>query len=238
MWAVPRSLATALLRSWANRPDTIVWDEPLLLPYVFHKGEDFGITRDSVIASGKETDGIKVIEMLLGPLPPGKTISYQKHQPHNFLEEIMGTEWLGQVTHCFLIRHPKDMLLSLSKIVPNFTFEQTGWADLKKLFDAVREMTGVIPPVVDARDLQDSPHRTLSLLCQAVGVTFSEAMLGWPSHSVDNLVEEEKPWYSAVLQSTHFQPYTAKAALLPAHLVDVFEQSHTIYQQLYDYRLH
>ncbi|MHC4776866.1 MAG: sulfotransferase-like domain-containing protein, partial [Planctomycetota bacterium] len=29
MWSGPRNLSTAMMRSWGNRPDTIVCDEPL-----------------------------------------------------------------------------------------------------------------------------------------------------------------------------------------------------------------
>jgi hypothetical protein len=237
MWAVPRSLATVLSRAWANRPDTVVFDEPLLPPYVFHIGEDFGFTREQVIAGGRETDWEKVIADLTGPLPEGKTIAYQKHQPHNLLEEIMGIAWIEQLTNCFLIRHPKDMLLSLHKLVPELTFEQTGWANLKKIFDYVCKTSDMIPSVIDARDLQDHPQWTLSRLCDAVGVAFTETMLHWPAVDDGQLLDEEKPWYSTVLKSTNFQPYQAKTEALPKHLVDTFDKCNDIYQQLYKYRL-
>lgn len=34
MWASPRCLSTVLLRSWSNRPDTFVHDEPLYPHYL------------------------------------------------------------------------------------------------------------------------------------------------------------------------------------------------------------
>ena len=36
MWSGPRTVSTAMMRAWENRPDTVVFDEPLLaqcLPY-------------------------------------------------------------------------------------------------------------------------------------------------------------------------------------------------------------
>ncbi|MFO1432610.1 MAG: sulfotransferase [Candidatus Competibacteraceae bacterium] len=236
MWAVPRSLATVLFRAWENRPDTAVWDEPLLVPYIFLKGEDFGFTREQAIAGGRETDWVKVISELTGPLPEGKSIGYQKHQPHNLLEETMGIAWIEQLTNCFLIRDPKDMLLSLHKLVPKFTFEQTGWAALKKLFDYIHKTRGAIPPVIDARDLQDNPRRTLSLLCDAVGVEFTEAMLSWPAKDDSKLPDAEKPWYDAAWKSTCFRPYKASTEALPEQLVDTFEKCNEIYQFLRQYR--
>lgn len=238
VWAVPRSLGTVLSRAWENRPDTVIYDELLFVPYLYHAGEDLGFTREMAIASGRETDYHKVIEKLLAPLPAGKTICYQKHQPHNLIVEITGMGWLSHLSNCFLIRHPKDMLLSLHKIVPDFTFEQTGWADLKKLFDYVCVSTGAIPPVIDARDLQNDPQRTLSLLCDAVGIEFTPSMLSWSKADENQLLEQERAWYGAVLNSTHFRPYKTKAESLPDDLQDMFEKSMTIYQELYQYRLH
>ena len=33
MWSGPRTVSTALMRAWENRPDTVVTDEPL---YAFY----------------------------------------------------------------------------------------------------------------------------------------------------------------------------------------------------------
>gem|GEM_PF-4879703 len=50
VWSGPRNISTAMMRSWGNRPDTFVCDEPLYAHYlrntdVEHPG------RDEVIAS-------------------------------------------------------------------------------------------------------------------------------------------------------------------------------------------
>jgi hypothetical protein len=62
-------------------------------------------------------------------------------------------------------------------MVPHFTFEETGWSKLKRLFDYVHQNSEAIPPVIDARDLLNDPPRMLFKLCQAVGVEFTETML-------------------------------------------------------------
>lgn len=237
MWAVPRSMATALLRSWQNRSDTAVWDEPLMGPYIFHKGNDLGFTREQVLEADVETDWHKVIDALTGPLPDTKCIAYQKHQPHELLQGVMDIDWIEKLDNCFLIRNPKDMLLSLHKIVPDFTIEQTGWLELLDLYKHVLEQTGKVPPIIDARDLQNDPQHTLSLFCNAVDVPFDKAMLGWSAEEVD-MSEQEQSWYESAYQSTHFRPYTSKSETLPDHLFPIFEQCDAIYQQLYLHRLH
>ena len=34
MWSGPRNISTAMMRSWGNRPDTFVCDEPLYAHYL------------------------------------------------------------------------------------------------------------------------------------------------------------------------------------------------------------
>ncbi len=38
MWSGPRNISTALMRSWENRPDTEVVDEPLYAYYLQRTG--------------------------------------------------------------------------------------------------------------------------------------------------------------------------------------------------------
>ena len=45
MWSGPRNISSAMMRSWGNRPDTLVCDEPLYAHYlrqtrVPHPGAD------------------------------------------------------------------------------------------------------------------------------------------------------------------------------------------------------
>ena len=38
MWSGPRNISTAMMRSWGNRPDTFVCDEPLYAHYLLKTG--------------------------------------------------------------------------------------------------------------------------------------------------------------------------------------------------------
>jgi len=40
MWSGPRTVSTALMRAWENRPDTVVADEPLYAFYLSATGLD------------------------------------------------------------------------------------------------------------------------------------------------------------------------------------------------------
>src|SRR5690348_17865166 len=87
MWSGPRTVSTALMRAWENRPDTAVVDEPLYAYYLAATGLDHP-GRDEIIAS-QPTDWRVVVRALTeGDLSDGATISYQKHMTHHVLPEV------------------------------------------------------------------------------------------------------------------------------------------------------
>ncbi|HEX6984335.1 MAG TPA: hypothetical protein VF170_03110, partial [Planctomycetaceae bacterium] len=136
VWSGPRNISTAMMRSWGNRSDTVVVDEPLYAHYLKvtrlpHPGAD-------EVLAHHESDWRKVAEFLTGPVPGGKRIFYQKHMAHHLLPEI-GRDWLSRLTHVFLIRDPKEMLTSLMKVLPEPRVEDTGLPQQVELFERVRD---------------------------------------------------------------------------------------------------
>ena len=123
MWSGPRNISTALLRSWGNRPDTFVCDEPLYAHYLLQTGLDHPGAEEVIHCH--ETDSSQVVHWLTCDVPDGKAIFYQKHMAHHLLPQV-GREWLGQLTHAFLIRDPRAMLASLDKVFPNPGLADTG----------------------------------------------------------------------------------------------------------------
>src|SRR5438067_595163 len=116
MWSGPRNISTAMMRSWGNRSDTVICDEPLYAHYLKTTGRAHP-GADEVIAAGK-TDLSKIIAWLTGPVPGGKRIFYQKHMAHHLLPG-MGLAWVGRLTNCFLIREPRQVLASFIQHVPD-----------------------------------------------------------------------------------------------------------------------
>ena len=174
MWSGPRNISTALMRSFGNRSDTAVCDEPLYAHYlaVTHKPHPGW---EEVIATG-ETDWRKVVAGLVGPAPAGKRIYYQKHMTHHLLPQ-MERAWLLDLTNCFLIREPREVLASYAKVMESPALEDTGFPQQAEIFDYVCRATGRTPPVVDAADLLSEPRRVLTLLCEALELDFQESML-------------------------------------------------------------
>ena len=114
MWSGPRNISTAMMRSWGNRADTVVVDEPFYAFYLArtqkkHPGAE------EVIARG-ETDWKKVVASLTSDVPVGKSVFYQKQMTHHLLPE-MERDWLGSLTNCFLIREPSEVARNLCSLI-------------------------------------------------------------------------------------------------------------------------
>jgi hypothetical protein len=236
MWSGPRNISTAMMRSWGNRPDTFVCDEPFYAHYLKATERDHP-GADEVIANG-ETDWRNVVQQLTGDVPGGKQIFYQKQMTHHLLPPIDRT-WLRAVINCFLIRDPREVIVSYIKKNNDPGLEDIGFVQQAEIFDWVRGDTGAIPAVIDARDVLENPRKILELLCDHVGVEFSDAMLSWPPGLRETDGVWAKHWYGEVATSTTFRlPPPRNPEPVPERLRDVYEKSREAYARLYQYRLH
>ncbi len=234
MWSGPRNISTALLRSWGNRADTAVWDEPLYAHYLTRRTPDHpGI--DEVVAA-HETDWRKVVERMLGPVPDDRPIFYQKHMAHHMLPHI-DDSWLAQLSSAFLIRDPAEVLLSMSKTMQTVTLQDTGFPDQIRLFERVRDLTGAIPPVIDARDIGTDAEGTLRALCDALSVPFDAAMLSWPPGPRPTDGVWGRYWYAGVNASTGFRPWIARSESLPDRVRPLLDELTGPYEALRRHRL-
>src|SRR5207247_1633901 len=109
MWSGPRSISTAMMRAFENRPDTIVVDEPLYAAYLARTGIDHP-AREEVIAS-QPTDLATAIAELRAPLPPGHNVHYAKHMAHHVASD-MDSSWTLDFRNVLLIRDPAEVVAS------------------------------------------------------------------------------------------------------------------------------
>jgi hypothetical protein len=147
--------------------------------------------------------------------------------------------WLSAVTNCFLIRDPSEVIVSYIRKNNDPTVEDIGFVQQAEIFDWVRARTGATPPVIDARDVLENPEKTLKLLCEAVAVEFTGAMLSWPPglRATDGIWA--KHWYGEVANSTGFRkPSQRESESVPERFGDVYKRSRECYERLYQHRLH
>jgi hypothetical protein len=234
MWSGPRNISTAMMRAWGNRADTFVIDEPFYAYYLKETGKEHP-GAEEVIAAG-ETDWRRVIAQLTGPIPNGKRIFFQKQMAHHLLPEV-DREWLGAVTNCFLIREPREVIASYVKKREEPALQDLGFVQQAEIFNFVRARTKSTPPVIDAKDVLKTPERMLRLLCEAVGLEFSESMLSWPPGMRDTDGVWAKHWYGEVAKTTSFKPYRPSQVEVPDRLRKIYERCRECYERLHEYRL-
>ena len=234
MWSGPRNISTAMMRAWGNRADTFVVDEPFYAYYLGVTGKKHPVA-DLVIASG-ETDWRKIVAQLTGPIPNGKRFFFQKQMAHHLLPDV-DREWLLAVTNCFLIRDPGEVIASYIKKREQPALSDLGFIQQAEIFDFVRTRTSSIPPIVDAKDVLENPERMLRLLCESVGVEFSQSMLSWPAGLRETDGVWAGHWYREVAKTTSFQPYRPRHAEVPTHLREIYDRCRECYERLYEYRL-
>jgi hypothetical protein len=149
----------------------------------------------------------------------------------------MDREWLGALTNCFLIRNPREVLASYTRVIESPTLEDLGFPQQTEIFAWVKEHTGQTPPVLDAADVLRDPRRMLGLLCDALGIAFQEAMLSWPAGSRVTDGVWGKYWYSEVEKSTGFRPFQLKEVNLPPRLETLAAECVWHYERLYEARI-
>ena len=237
MWSGPRNVSTAMMRSFGARADCAVSDEPFYAAYLAAAGLDHPM-REAVIAA-QPTDWRVVAAAMLGPVPGGKPVWYQKQMTHHMLPEF-GRDWIDGVSNAFLIRAPEAVLASYARKRPGpLGLDEIGLPAQLALFDRAADRLGRAPPVVDGRDVQADPRRALAALCAALDLPFDEGMLAWPPGRRDSDGVWAPAWYAEVEKSTGFAPPGAEPRFddLPDSLKSIADAARPLYERLARHKL-
>jgi len=229
MWSGPRNISTAMMYAFANRADCYATDEPLYAHYLKATGIPHP-GADEVITTG-QTSWREVVAGLQGDVPDGSPVWYQKHMCQHIIEG-MDLHWVSGMRHCFLIRQPREVLLSLARKTDAIDAWATGLPQQARIVEAVRRSTGKTPLVVDAATVLQSPERVLRHLCLELGIGFDGAMLGWAPGPKSCDGSWAKHWYEAVWGSAGFAPYRPRTGELSVEHSQVLDEVQPIYDAL------
>lgn len=217
--------------SFAQRGDTRAVDEPLYAHYlrvtgVQHPG------REEVLAS-QDSDGARVVrDMVSGERD--RPVVFFKMMAHHLVgleRAFWERELLERVTNVLLVRDPRAMLLSLSKVLGTPQIQDTGLGAQVQILEGL-EQRGVEPVVLDAREVLLDPRGVLAELCERVGLAFDERMLAWSAGPKPYDGVWARHWYAQVHRSTGFEPWVERDAPLPAHLQALHEDCRALYERL------
>lgn len=235
MWSGPRNISTAMMRSFEARGDCAVSDEPFYAAYLAQSGIDHPMRQETL--ASMPNDWRVVAQSLVGPVPGGRPIWYQKHMTHHMLPGF-GRDWAAGCRNAFLIRDPDAVLASYTQKRPEVALDDLGFVQQWELFEAEAERLGHAPPVIDAADVLADPRRTLAALCAALDIPFTEKMLSWPPGRRASDGAWAPVWYGSVERSTGF---AAPPALPPPPLGDALkalaDTGRVYYERLARHRL-
>jgi hypothetical protein len=233
MWSGPRNISTAMMRSFENRADCAVADEPFYAAYLAETGLDHPM-RDAVLAS-QPRDWRVVARSLVEDAPA--PVFYQKHMTHHMLPGF-GLAWTEQCRNAFLIREPEQVLASYVAKRAEVTLDDIGVVRQRALFDREAERLGHAPPVVRGADVLADPPGVLGAVCAALGIAFDPAMLSWPAGRRESDGVWAPAWYEAVERSTGFAaPARAEDRPLTDDLRRIADAARPHYEALARYRI-
>ena len=227
LWSGPRNVSTALMYSFAERPDTCVVDEPLYGHYLRVSGADH--PGRSEVLEAMDCDGDAVIRHLLGSDRPPVDLLFIKHMAHHLTD--LDLSFLASTLNVLLIRDPQDMLPSLTVQIPRAGLADTG---LKRQWDLYGNLKaeGQTPAIIDAMELLLDPAGVLEELCRYLDIPFYPGMLEWPAGPVKEDGIWAKHWYHAVHKSVGFAKYEAKGRF-PEPLQALLDECRPYYENLY-----
>jgi len=234
MWSGPRNISTAMMRSFQSRGDTFVSDEPMYGHFLSITKTNHPL-REEVITS-METDR-KKLHKYLSTFTPGKfNIWYQKQMTQHILIDD-SLEWIKDLSNVFLIRDPKQVILSYLKKFKLEDESLIGFIQLKRIFDYLKNNTESDPIVIDANDILKNPSAMLNRLCEKLKIPYSDKMLRWKKGYRDTDGVWASHWYDNVINTTRFTSFKENKELLPKKYSKIYNQSMEIYNQLHNYRI-
>lgn len=232
MWSGPRNISTAMMRSFENRPDTAVVDEPFYAAYLAGTGLDHPM-RAEVLAA-QPTDWRAVVA---GLDRLDAAVIYEKQMSHHMLPGF-GLDWAAGRVNAFLIREPAEVLASYTVKRAEVTLADIGVERQRELFEREADRLGHAPPVVLGADVLADPEGMLRALCVALGIAFAPEMLRWPAGPRASDGVWAPAWYDAVERSTGFEaPKRTEPRPLSADLQRIADETRPHYEALARYRL-
>src|SRR5665213_2757408 len=139
MWSGPRNISTAMMRSFENREDTAVLDEPFYAAYLAATGKDHPMRAETL--ASQPTDNKDVVAQIMASPPGGRAIFYQKHMMHHMVEGF-GLDWTARFRNAFLIRAPEDVLASYAQKRPDVSLYDIGFVEQRDLFEREADRLG------------------------------------------------------------------------------------------------
>jgi hypothetical protein len=231
LWSGPRNISTAFMYSFAQRNDTRVLDEPLYAHYLVKSGIEHP-GREEVLQS-QENDGTKVMQKIISDSWI-KPVLFCKQMTHHLVD--IDLNFLKNSFNLLLIRNPKQVLISYSKVIAK---PQLSDISIKQNFDLYHYLkeNNFHYLVIDSNELLKNSEKLLHAICIEIGIEFQPSMLKWKAGPKQEDGVWAKYWYENVHRSAGFEPIKEKETQMSSHLEKIYIESKPYYDFLYHHSL-
>ena len=232
MWSGPRNLSTALMRSFENRSDTKVIDEPFYAYYLKKTQLDHPMKNE--IINYYPTSQKQILEIITSKTHNNE-IFYQKHMTHHIIKNTR-LNWLNKGYNCFLIRHPAKVINSYIKKNNLLSIDDIGFKKQYEIFNMIKK-DKIKYLVINADTILQDPSKTLKKLCKILKIRFTKKMLSWPAGKRSSDGIWSTVWYKNVELSNTFSKYKKEKYYVPKKYNDIYEESLKYYNEMSQYSI-
>lgn len=231
LWSSPRNVSTAFMYSWAQRPDTVVVDEPLYGYYLQNTGAAHPGRAE--ILQTMDCNAQRVInKMCFGNYT--KPVVFFKHMTHHTV--AVNLSFMQRLHNLFFIRNPLLIINSYAKVIEMPAMADIGMEMQWKCYQFAQQ-NGYKTTVLDSGELLKNPEKVLKTLCAELNIPFYADMLQWPRGARPEDGVWAKYWYANVHQSSGFEIPPTDLPVLPNRLLPLYEAAKPFYQQLYQHSI-
>ena len=232
MWSGPRNLSTALMRSFENREDTEVYDEPFYAYYLNKTKLNHPMRKE--IINNYPVSQAKIIKQIT-TIPDNKKIFYQKHMTHHIIKNTKLT-WINKGRNCFLIRHPAKVINSYIQKNSLQNINDIGFKKKFYIFNKIKRNKFKYV-VINADNILMDPNKTIRNLCKNLNINFSKKMLNWSKGKRKTDGIWSKVWYKNVEHSTTFSKYKYEKLSVPKKYIKIYAEALIYYEKMDQYSI-
>lgn len=231
LWSSPRNLSTALMYSFAQRPDTIVIDEPLYAHYLCATGANH--PGRGTVLQFQENNGKEVIRHLIHD-DFEKPVLFCKQMTHHLVN--LPKDFLLHVSNILFIREPKQIISSYAQVMHDVKMYDIGIDKQWELYNFLTENKKDFV-VINSGEILKNPGKVLNELCEGLQIPFYNEMLSWPAGPKPEDGVWAKYWYNSVHKTTHFAPQESSNCILPDYLEPLYEECKQYYDLLSEHSI-
>ena len=224
-------MSTALMYSFAQRPDTRVIDEPLYGHFLRHTGVSRPCREATLAARPSAPEAVLSYMLPTAEEKTGSGLLFHKHMANHF----HGLPWAAfqEHRHVLLFRNPAAVMASYGAHIERPTMLDLGYNDQLKLLQKL-DSEGRPPVVICSDRLQAAPREQLQALCAQLELPWAPEMMSWTAGPLPEDGPWAPWWYSGIHTSTGWEARPPKSHRVPKHLTELHASCLDAYHALFE----